>query len=193
MRVKQLFFGMAIGAILTAAAYSLVLAERHSTPRRRLFLYDRETISGPAASVQMLNRVPDIREICPDTLIVFEREKADYSQSMFWIQNHWRAVLTGDSALLLAEETPDFNKIIRDVCKAIREDQKWPSRSLEQKNNLLDRYELRDLRNGNVSTSAMLDKQTGKVWVWKNITRDGKATGKTAFLSEEVSPRPDDK
>jgi hypothetical protein len=39
---------------------------------------------------------------------------------------------------------------------------------------------------------AMIDKKTGKVWIWTNITdNNGKKTGKTAFLSEEAIPEPE--
>jgi hypothetical protein len=38
----------------------------------------------------------------------------------------------------------------------------------------------------------MIDKKTGKVWIWTNITdNDGKKTRKSAFLSEEVIPEPE--
>jgi len=57
----------------------------------------------------------------------------------------------------------------------------------------MNRYELRDVRNGSIVTSAIFDKQTGRVWTW---LRTGE--GKTYFAAETVysfqdSPIPDPK
>ncbi len=189
MRAKRLFLGIIIGAVL-AAGFSWVLAQRHSSPRSRLFVTDGgETINGPLPA---FNRGNDIRQSCPEAVFALEEDKSDYSLTMRWDQNHWGGLLVEDGAFLFQENGPDFNKIVRDACKAIQEDQRWPVGSQKQKAILLDRYELRDLHNGSLSTSAILDKQTGKVWVWTNLTRDdGKLTGKSAFISEEVSPPPE--
>ncbi len=134
------------------------------------------------------DRMEDIHQICPQTALVSTQKQSDYSLLMRWDKDHWSAILDSDDQLLLNETTPDFNKVVRDTCMAIRKNEDWPVRPThfaETKNILLDRYELHDVRNGNVVTSALLDKQTGKVWI--------RSTGKSgsAFMAEDVLPPPD--
>jgi hypothetical protein len=42
---------------------------------------------------------------------------------------------------------------------------KSPAAQREKPTASLDRYELHDVRNGNASATALLDKQTGRVWI----------------------------
>ncbi len=114
---------------------------------------------------------------------------------VFWSHDHWSAQLfRSDDAYMLEEDSPDFNRILRDSCKALRYDSGgWGVRPLKAaKAEPTDRYDLRELHNGAVSTSAMIDRKTGKVWIWTNLMdNNGKKTGKSAFLSEEVVPEPE--
>jgi hypothetical protein len=186
MKAKELVLGVIVGALL-AVTFSRVITLPHGKPRSRLFVSDGYGINGPKAT---FNHATDVRQSCPETVFALEEDRADYSLTMYWGQGQWAGMLEGNGAFLFKENSADFNKIVRDACKVIQDDEKWPLRNQEPKQTLLDRYELRELRNGTLSTSAILDKQTGEVWVWTNITRDGKETGKSAFVAEEVSPPP---
>jgi hypothetical protein len=127
---------------------------------------------------------------------MWDHDDADYQLTMFWSSNHWSAQLfRSDDAYLLEEDSADFNHVLRDSCKTLRYDSlEWlaPLKTgTAKKEELSDRYELREIRNGPLSTSAMIDKKTGRVWVWTEVTNNGKKTGRTAFLSEDVIPEPE--
>jgi hypothetical protein len=119
-----------------------------------------------------------------------------------WKENHWEGQLfRRDDVFFFDESSRDFNELVRGACKAIREDTRWPvptnrADSQHQANmtESADRFQLNELHNGPVSTSAVLDKKTGRIWVWTNVTdQGGKKTGKTLFLSEDVTPEPESK
>jgi hypothetical protein len=128
-----------------------------------------------------------------------DQKEADYRLLMFWREGQWRSYLSrSDSAYLFDEDSVDFSQIVRDGCRAMLEDTKYPAPipagQQGPQSHEVDRYELRDVRNGAVTSSAILDKKTGKVWIWNNVTDEkGRKTGKSAFVSEEVSPEPDNR
>lgn len=138
----------------------------------------------------------DIWLSCPEVIPVWDGDEADYQLFTFWGDNKWSARLfRNDLGFLLEEDSPDFNRILRDSCNALHYDSaEWLAplgADRTAATGATDRYDLRELRNGALSTSAIIDKKTGKVWVWTEITSNGKKTGKTAFLSEEVIPEPE--
>jgi len=55
---------------------------------------------------------------------------------------------------------------------------------------LLDRYELREIRNGSYFGTALLDRQTGRVWTLDATSKAGQATT-PAFVEVPINPRPE--
>ena len=55
----------------------------------------------------------------------------------------------------------------------------------------IDQFELHEVRNGPLMTTALLNRRTGRVWIWTKLT-DSKKTGgpDSAFIEEAVIPRP---
>ena len=86
----------------------------------------------------------------------------------------------------------DYNRLLRDACGCLKDESKYAWPEISPSNMDMSRYDVHDLRNGNVATSAILDRHTGKVWIWTNLTDDkGAKTGKSAFVEEDVVPKPD--
>lgn len=121
-----------------------------------------------------------------------KKNGAEYILWLGWDKDHWRSMLIrqGDSVLLMETDSPDYKQIVREACRAIRPDTAWltetrkikasePQHSAEDSN----RYELRDIHDGEISGTALLDKRTGKVWAWHS--------GADWFHEVEVSPEPD--
>jgi hypothetical protein len=176
------------------AACSHLAGKRELRPRPRLFVghYAADNVWAPE-----WGHAKDIWESCPEAAFVWDRDAADYQLTIHWSDGRWSAQLfRSDFAYLLEEDSPDFNRIVRDSCKALRYDSmEWRAPLKADKvgkEGPADRYDLRELRNGTVSTAAIIDKKTGRVWIWTNIIdNNGKKTGKSAFLSEEVIPEPE--
>jgi hypothetical protein len=55
---------------------------------------------------------------------------------------------------------------------------------------LLDRYELREIRNGTYYGTALLDKQTGRIWTLGTESK-GEEVGRADFEEVAVYPRPE--
>ena len=55
---------------------------------------------------------------------------------------------------------------------------------------LLDRYELREIRNGAFIGTALLDKQTGRVWTLGTTSKGGQVTS-GSFVEVPVIPKPE--
>jgi hypothetical protein len=138
---------------------------------------------------------------------VADGKSADYSIQVIWAPSPKAAWLAWasrrDNALIYEGENSDYVQLLRDTCRLIRADLKdWtlPDDSLPQEEGQstradLDRYELRDVRNGNVITSAIFDRQTGRVWVWTSV-KGKNGSDESYFMAEEVlsytrSPKPD--
>jgi|HubBroStandDraft_4_1064222.scaffolds.fasta_scaffold231736_2 hypothetical protein len=192
MHRGMLFAAMLLGAFGLAACSSHHLGRRELRPRPKLFVGHHVGNTW----TPLWDNAKDIWQSCPEAALIWNREDADYQLIMSWSDGHWSArLLRSDFAYLLQKDSPDFNRILRDSCKALRYDAlEWlaPPKIGKAAEEPTDRYELRELRNGAVSTSAMIDKKTGKVWIWTNLTdNNGKKTGKSAFLSEEVIPEPE--
>ncbi len=187
MKFLIFFVGLAAGLLLSPLVHW-----GHKQPRSRLFIADDfyRSSDGTVVSLAAFGRLEDIHQNCPETAFVSREEDADYSLTTVWDKDHWRAMLEGDGQFLVREYSPDFKKIERDACRTIQKNERWPARAAHaqapKKSVPADRYELHDLRNGNVATSALIDRQTGKVWVWST---SGK--GVTHFISEDVIPSPD--
>lgn len=128
-------------------------------------------------------------------------ENSDYSVETRWAQGHWEAeVFRNDRAFIYKGENADSHRLLRSVCRAIRDDApRWitldpdvspaelaKNMAAKERARTSDRYEVRDIRNGAVTTTALIDKRTGRVWVWTKLSN-----GQTEFLEEEVTPRPD--
>jgi hypothetical protein len=179
-----------LGVFSFAACSSHEFGKRELRPRPRLFV--GHYTAGVWTPEWLQSK--EIWQSCPDAAFIWDRDNADYQLNVSWRTDHWSAQLfRSDSAYLLEEDSPDFNRILRDSCKAMRYDSlEWLAPLKAAKEEATDRYDLRELHNGVLSTSAMIDKKTGKVWIWTNITdNNGKKTGKTAFLSEEAIAEPE--
>ena len=60
----------------------------------------------------------------------------------------------------------------------------------QQRPVLRDRYELREIRNGAYYGTALLDKQTGRVWTLGSSSKGGTVTG-VSFSEAAVYPKPE--
>lgn len=193
MRKVMLLSAILLGAFTLNACSSHYLGKRELRPRPRLFVGRYEAVSVWAPE---WSHVKDIWQSCPEAAFTWDHDGADYQLIVSWSNDHWSSqLLRGDDAYLFEEDSPDFNRIVRDSCKALRYDsQEWlaPLKTGKAaREEPTDRYELREIRNGPLSTSAIIDKKTGKVWIWTEVTNNGKKTGKSAFLSEDVIPEPE--
>lgn len=75
-------------------------------------------------------------------------------------------------------------------CDSLNEHTKPQAPTVEQKPAvLLDRYELKDIRNGNYVGTALLDKQTGRVWTLGTSSKAGTVTS-LSFEEAYVLPEP---
>ena|ERR1019366_6609857 len=188
------FLAIAGGAVLvlTGMAGSYWLGARVKSWRGappRVFVW------GP--SVSPLGRARDIWDSCPHIALSLEPDAADYTIGMLWIDDHWQSLVKRGSSILLADDhSPDFNKLLRQACRAISRDAStWPlddARAITSQPAHADesaRYELRDIIYGDARNSALLDRRTGKVWIW---LKDPKSPGGGFFLEEDVTPVPGD-
>jgi hypothetical protein len=148
-----------------------------------------------------------LRENCPVVALIIHQEGADYSLKPEWGTNGWSVLLLrSDTAVILDADNPDYKKLLRMVCRAITRDaplwiatqaraatRRTANSGENNEENRLDqnRYELREVRNGALSTTALLDTRRGRVWIWTKLTdKNGAATGRSGFFEEEVSPDP---
>lgn len=169
----------------------------HSKAATRPKLFVGHTEVSTTIQHTPVGSLEDNLQSCPEAVLVWDVDDADYQLEMKWGKDHWASALTRkDYAFLFSENNPDSNQLVRDACRAIRRDSAWLAESHRNASSgaigsVDDRYELRELHNGPLSTSALLDKRTGKIWVWKEMTMNGKKTGSTEFASETVTPEPE--
>jgi hypothetical protein len=134
----------------------------------------------------------ELRQACPNVAFSLSKEGSEYRLSMSWINEHWQSsLIREDSVLLMTSNSPDFKQIMREACRAIKPDTAWlletrkrkvsEPHAVEESN----RYELREIHDGSISRSALLDKRTGKVWGWHALSVKG------WFDQEDISPEPD--
>jgi hypothetical protein len=53
-----------------------------------------------------------------------------------------------------------------------------------------NRYDLREVRNGALTTTALIDKKSGRVWLWTDY-HDKLGNKSSGFLEEDETPKPD--
>jgi hypothetical protein len=142
-----------------------------------------------------LPQAKELWEACPNTpLVTWNHKEADYTVSAYWdtSKNTWRVSTSRtDSAWLSFEESPDFARLMRHVCSIIQEDSSMgiplkSDASQVGRASESDRFDIHEIRNGPVMTSALFDRRTGKVWIWSK----GK-NGNTSFFQEDVIPEPE--
>jgi hypothetical protein len=134
------------------------------------------------------------------TLMTTEKE-ADYTMLVEWRQNRWvGTVHRRDSALVYRGEDPNYKQILGAGCRAIEGDfTDWVPAAGEIRSGIhnqgvvppypSDRFDLREIHNGSLTSTALLDKSTGAVWVWTALTdSNGKDTGKSAFVFSTFAP-----
>jgi hypothetical protein len=118
-----------------------------------------------------------------------------YHLLLDWHENRWEGYLFQDAAeqeyAIWAGAGADYNALLRAACSRIGDDvvYRWPEASAPAAAET-GRYDLHDLRNGNVATSAILDRKTGRVWVWTAITDSRGVKTKTEFTEEDLVPTP---
>jgi hypothetical protein len=177
---------MKIAAIVALAVAGIVgayLLGTHARPRIAPVVFVDEN------SGVFLDHADEVGQACPDAAFSLGKNGAEYILWLGWDKDHWRSMLIrqGDSVLLMETDSPDYKQIVRDACRAIRPDTAWLSEHRKEKASEVhaaedsNRYELRDIHDGDISRSALLDKQTGKVWGWYG----------SVFIQEKVSPEPD--
>jgi hypothetical protein len=138
----------------------------------------------------------NILAACPGVALGFEnnveRTTHYYNLVMFWKDNQWKSFLFQESSsqeyLLWTAVDQNYDRLLRDACDRLKDESRyaWPETSD------VNRYDLHDLHNGNLLTAAILDRQTGRVWIWTSLTDNkGAKTGKSAFLEEKLVPNPD--
>jgi hypothetical protein len=144
---------------------------------------------------------------CPNEAIG-GTDSADYKLTMFWSDQDksWHGfLLRKDDAVLKTYQGPDSAKIARQICQFVQRDfpawlaterERTSSESREQTGRIPDqvpsagRFELRDVRNGPLFTTAMIDTKSGRVWVWIQYhDKNGKETS-SGFLEEDITPKP---
>lgn len=191
MRTRHLLLGAVIVLALEGALLTGFRWGRGSPLQPRVFIGHHDYAGD--FDVADGDRVKDIRLSCPTVAFVSDSAQADYSLMTRWNKGLWSGRLwRSDSAYLLAEEDADYNRLVRNACAAIGKDasawlvplRSWQSeRKREARQPVPDRYELRDIHNARVATSAVIDKQTGKVWVWTDA----------GFVQEDFVPEPESK
>ena len=161
----------------------LVGTRDRSSERPVVFINDRSGV--------LLERAQDIWQSCPGAAFSLTEKGSDYQLGMYWEKDHWTSLLVReDSVLLMKQDSPDFNHLMREACRAIKPDAAtWlpehrmriasEPRIADESN----RYELRDIHDGQVYGAALLDRRTGKVWTWH-------AAGEW-FKQETVLPEPE--
>jgi hypothetical protein len=143
---------------------------------------------------------------CTQMAFVTDRKQSDYDIVLVWDEGSWSAYTQRtDSAELPSETNADYEAVLRRVCGAIARDAKlWAADRVfrsesdlqfnrEDNNRPSDgeRYELRDLRIGTDMRTGMIDRRSGRVWIWTQYRdQKGNYTG-SSFLEEEETPKPD--
>ena len=117
---------------------------------------------------------------CPKVEVAF-KEQTDgtnyYSLVMKNVESGWYGMLfrNGDYVFWTGQDS-DYNRLLRSACGGLNEEQAFVESSASRPFNTTaqsmdtGRYELHDIRNGKVATSAMVDRQTGRVWIWTTVT-----------------------
>ena len=113
-----------------------------------------------------------------------------YLLQMSFRENRWHAILwrAKEYALWVGVD-PDYNKLLTDACGRLKDESEYalPEHPAERVDS--NRYDLHDLRNGNIATSAILDRKTGRVWIWSKCS-DCKGPEKSFFSEEQLVPSP---
>jgi hypothetical protein len=176
---------IAVVALALAGVVGAYLLGTHERPKVAPVVFIDEGL--------LLDHADEIRQACPTAAFSLEKDGAEYRLWMGWDKDHWHSMLVrqGDAVLLIEKDSPDYKQIVRDACRAIRPDTAWLSEHRKEKASTAhaaeesNRYELRDIHDGGISRSALLDKRTGKVWGWHALS------GKGWFNQEDISPEPD--
>jgi hypothetical protein len=161
-------------------------------------IQSRKTNRRPVMSVEAGLPDNDVIHTCSGIALGSDNDQADYSLRMVWIEDAWYAMLLRhDSVILHRYQGKDHNAIIRDACRQVQKDPDWPMvERLDKAASIAkrvdapaagDRYELRDVRNGPVVTTGIIDRRSGQIWIWTKGPN-----GKTYFLQEDMIPEPGD-
>jgi len=196
MKLKPIPVAAAIFVI--GLAGWLILIPRHSL-QPTIFIF-----SIPESAESDLKRLAF--ENCPKPALAGEELAADYEIIAMWRKEQWTvSVERKNRATIFQRSDTNYKRLIQEACKAVYEDfpiwldtERRRGESLrradqrpEEESNRALRYELHDMRNGPLTSTALLDRQTGRVWVWTETTdKKGRKVGD--YLSQvEVSPPPE--
>lgn len=194
---------LSLGAILLGAVVVVsffFISNRHRS-QATIFVGEQSGFGKDAITFPHSDWLDSFSKACPDAAFMLGPDESDYKIMATWSDGRWYAVMSRrDGALMQISQDPDYAKILREACERVRDDIRVRGRPLlsargtapestftvSQQADNSDRYELRDIRNGNLVTSAIFDKKTGRVWVWTTLTgKNGQKTG-SAFVSEDV-------
>ena len=111
-------------------------------------------------------------------------------------RNRWESFLFQDTAeqeyVIWTGSGADYNALLKGACSRLSDDEgySWPGLGGSTASETA-RYDLHDLRNGNIATSAILDRKTGRVWIWTKCSDcKGLEQGSSRFSEEKLVPNP---
>jgi hypothetical protein len=137
--------------------------------------------------------------------LVTDDKQSDYDIVLVWDEGSWSAYTQRtDSAELPHETNADYEAVLRRVCDAIARDARlWTADRVfrsqsdvhlnrEENDQSPDgnRYDLREVRNGALTTTGLINKKSGRVWLWTDY-HDKLGNKSSGFLEEEETPKPD--
>ena len=187
MRRLAIFLVCCIGAL---GAYILVRELR--VPRYRPVLVVDDGRSGDE------RWIANVLATCPG-IALGEKGNVEgtthYLLTLSQSDNRWHGILWQNVAaqeyLLWVGVDPEYNKLLADACSRLKDEARYasPEPSAGERADA-SRYDLHDLRNGNIATSAILDRKTGRVWVWTSVTNSKGEKAKSEFVEEDLVPSP---
>lgn len=200
MTAKTLTISL-MSIVIGALAASLLFFVSKRPRQTTIFVGEQSGFGKDAVTFAHWDWFESFVSACPNAAFMTDEDGADYKLMAAWTDNRWDAATArSDGAMVYMTHGTDYAKILRDACAQVRADaNRWArpetqvhtipqaaitgaSKQTEGK----DRYELRDIRNGNTISSAIFDKETGRVWVWTTLAgKSGQKTG-SAFISEDV-------
>jgi hypothetical protein len=180
-------------ACCVVALVAFILLRPARQPRQRPVLVVEDGRSGSSGEIQ---RLSSTFATCPGVVLGFSPNVAGtnyYHLLMSWSENRWEGYLFQDTAeqeyVIWAGSGVDYNALLKGACSRISDDEGyvWPGLGGSTTSETA-RYDLHDLRNGNIATSAILDRKTGRVWEWTySVDKFGRTN---YFVEDELHPNP---
>jgi hypothetical protein len=176
---------------LAVAMFSLVGCDRQGLVRKPVLVVEDDNKDKDAAWMS------NVLSKCPGVMLGFDKNVSVdyYTAQVLWRDNHWTAILWRDIGkdeyALWLKTGSDYNSLLSEACIHLQAETKSdapsesPAAPVDQ-----SRFEIHDVRNGNLATSAILDKKTGRVWLWTSVTNERGVKTKSEFEEEKLDPSP---